>query len=291
MIAIVTDSSAHLCRGEAEALGVTVVPMTYNLSGQQTYWESYMDENGDYEQLVDANMEKLRTSQASYASFMGEFLELIESGADILCLTISSRLSGTFGNASMAARDLAPDRIMVVDSLTTSGGLYQMVREARRLLDGGMSLSEAAAALTALRNCVRIAFTVDDIAPLRRSGRLGVVRLSISTILNIRPVLRCVEGSIISTGVVRGRNEQMKTLVDSLPKEPCDCLVEGFMADEQMVQLKAKVEAKGHRATIRRIGPVLGIHLGRGCLGVSWIDRSSDPCAALLDTKDVNSDN
>lgn len=273
MIAIVTDSSAHLFREEAEAMGVTVVPMTYSLSGQQTYHEGYMDENGDFEHLVDDNMERLRTSQASYAAFMGVFMELLESGADVLCLTISSRLSGTFGNASMAARDLAPERVQVVDSLTTSGGLYLMVREARRLLDGGATLSGAAAALNALKGCVRITFTVDDIAPLRRSGRLGGVRLSISTILNIRPVLKCVDGSIISTGVVRGRGDQLKTLTDSLPKEACDCLVEGFLADEQMEQLKARVELKGHRAEKRPVGPVLGIHLGRGCLGVSWIDR------------------
>lgn len=290
MIAIVTDSSAHLYREEAEALGVTVVPMTYSLSGQQTYRESYMDENGDYEPLVDANMEKLRTSQASYAAFSNVFTELVESGAEVLCLTLSSRLSGTFGNAGMAARDLAPDRIQVVDSLTTSGGLFQMVREARRLLDGGMALPEAAAALAALRGCVRIAFTVDDIAPLRRSGRLGAVRLSISTILNIRPVLRCVEGAIISTGVVRGRGEQLKTLVESLPKQPCDCLVEGFMAEEQMAALKARAEAKGHRVGVRRIGAVLGVHLGRGCLGVSWIDRAGEACAAIVDEKEVNSD-
>ena len=290
MIAIVTDSSAHLFREEAEALNVTVVPMTYSLSGQQTLWESYMESNGDYEHLVDANMERLRTSQASYASFMGEFLEILESGADILCLTISSRLSGTFGNASMAARDLAPERIQVVDSLTTSGGLYLMVREARRLLDEGKTLTETASILNAMRGCVRIAFTVDDIAPLRRSGRLGAVRLSISTILNIRPVPRCVDGSIISTGVVRGRGEQMKVLVDSLPKEPCDCLVEGFLADEQMAALKAKIEAKGHRAELRHIGPVLGIHLGRGCLGVSWIDRGSENCAALTEPKEVKSE-
>ena len=121
MIAIVTDSSAHLCREEAEALGVTVVPMTYNLSGQQTYWESYMDENGDYEQLVDENMEKLRTSQASYASFMGEFLELIESGADILCLTISSRLSGTFDKARKQLYDGSGNVMRRVESLKGLG--------------------------------------------------------------------------------------------------------------------------------------------------------------------------
>ncbi len=276
MIAIVTDSSAHLCREEAEALGVTVVPMSYSLEGKQPFLESYMDENGDYERLVESSIEHLRTSQAGYASFAGVFAELIESGADILCLTISSRLSGTFGNASVAAREFPAERIQVVDSLTTSGGLYQMVLEARRLLNEGRSLAETAAALNALRASVRIIFTVDDITPLRKSGRLGGVRLSISTILNIRPVLRCIDGSIVATGVVRGRSEQLKTLVDSLPKEPCDCLVEGFIAEEQMAALKAKVESKGHRVQVRHIGPVLGIHLGRGCLGVSWIDRGNE---------------
>jgi len=274
MIAIVTDSSAHLFREEAEALGITVVPMNYSLEGKQPFLESYMDENGDYERLVESNIEHLRTSQAGLAAFAGVFAELIESGADILCLTISSRLSGTFGNASMAAREFPAGRIRVVDSLTTSGGLYQMLLEGRRLLNEGKSLEETADRLNALRARVRITFTVDDITPLRKSGRLGGVRLSISTILNIRPVLRCIDGSIVATGVVRGRGEQLKTLVDSLPKTPCDCLVEGFLAKEQMAALKARVEARGHRAQVRPIGPVLGIHLGRGCLGVSWIDRA-----------------
>ncbi len=274
MIAIVTDSSAHLFREEAEALGITVVPMNYSLEGKQPFLESYMDENGDYERLVESNIEHLRTSQAGLAAFAGVFAELIESGADILCLTISSRLSGTFGNASMAAREFPAGRIRVVDSLTTSGGLYQMLLEGRRLLNEGKSLEETADHLNALRARVRITFTVDDITPLRKSGRLGGVRLSISTILNIRPVLRCIDGSIVATGVVRGRGEQLKTLVDSLPKTPCDCLVEGFLAKEQMAALKARVEARGHRAQVRPIGPVLGIHLGRGCLGVSWIDRA-----------------
>lgn len=276
MIAIVTDSSAHLYREEAEEMGVTVVPLNYSLSGQQPFVESYMDENGDYEHLVDANMEKLRTSQASVAAFQGVFHELIASGADVLCLTISSRLSGTFGNAGMAAREFPADRIQVVDSLTTSGGLYLMVREARRMLDGGASLPEAAAALNALKGRVKIAFTVDDIAPLRRSGRLGGVRLSISTILNIRPVLRCVDGSIIATGVVRGRAEQLKTLSGSLPKGGGDCIVEGFLAEEQMQELKKRVEAAGYSVTLRRVGPVLGIHLGRGSLGVAWIDGDAE---------------
>lgn len=272
MIAIVTDSSAYLYRAEAERLGVTVVPMSYSLPGQPPFNESYMDASGDYERVVVQNIDKLRTSQATFSAFMSVFNDLVDAGAQVLCLTMSSRLSGTYGNARMSAKETDPENIAVVDSRTTSGGLYLMILEARRMINAGMGLHEVARALRELRDSIRTTFTVDDITPLRRSGRLGSVRMSISTILNIRPVLKCVDGCIVSTGMVRGRHEQYKTLIKSLPDTPCRCVVEGFMADSQMADLKLRVEAAGHEVIQRKLGPVLGIHLGMGSLGVSWID-------------------
>lgn len=273
MIAIVTDSSAHLYRAEAERLGVTIVPMSYTLPGQPALNESYMDDNGDFERVVSENMGRLRTSQATFSAFMSVFNDLVDADMQVLCLTISSRLSGTYGNARMAAKETDPENIAVVDSLTTSGGLYLMVIEARRMINQGMGLHEIARELRNMRARVHTTFTVDDIAPLRRSGRLGSVRMSISTILNIRPVLKCREGCIVSSGVVRGRHEQYKTLINTLPAEPCRCVVEGFMAETQMAELKLRVEVAGHEVLLRHIGPVLGTHLGMGSLGVAWIDR------------------
>lgn len=275
MIAIVTDSSACLYRSEARRLGVTVVPMSYSLPGQPSFNESYIDSSGEFEQLVSQNIDRLRTSQASFAAFMSAFNDLLESGAQVLCLTMSSRLSGTYGNARMSARETDPDNIAVVDSLTTSGGLYLMIMEARRLINQGLGLQEIARRLRDMRPRVHTAFTVDDITPLRRSGRLGSVRMSISTILNIRPALKCQDGCIVSAGVVRGRHEQYKMLVRTLPATPCRCVVEGFMAESQMAELKLRVEAAGHEVLLRHIGPVLGIHLGVGSLGVSWIDSEA----------------
>ncbi len=272
MIAIVTDSSAHLYRAEAERLGVTVVPMSYSLPGQPPFNESYMDESGDYERVVSQNIDKLRTSQATFSAFMSVFNDLVDAGSQVLCLTMSSRLSGTYGNARMSAKETDPENIAVVDSRTTSGGLYLMILEARRMINSGMGLHEVARELREMRDRTRTTFTVDDITPLRRSGRLGSVRMSISTILNIRPVLKCVDGCIVSAGVVRGRHEQYKTLIKSLPATPCRCVVEGFMADSQMTDLRLRVEAAGHEVIQRKLGPVLGIHLGMGSLGVSWID-------------------
>lgn len=275
MISIVTDSSAHLTRAEAQALGVTLVPMTYS-SGPLPYTESYIDQCGQFERLVAENMDRMRTSQATFSAFMSTFDDLAATGDEILCLTMSSRLSGTYGNARMAAQETAPERIQVVDSLTTSGGLYLMILEARKLIDRGLSLEAIARELCAMRGRVKIIFSVDDIQPLRRSGRLGGVRLSISTILNIRPLLQCIDGCIVSTGTVRGRNEQLRTLFQSVPAGQTACVVEGFLADEQVSALKQRLESAGHAVMRRAIGPVLGIHLGVGCVGAAWIESEGN---------------
>lgn len=277
MIAIVTDSSACLYRDEAARLGVTVVPMSYSMPGQPPYNENYMDACGSYERVIARGIDRLRTSQATFSAFMSAFSDLIDSGAQVLCLTISSRLSGTYGNARMSAKEVDPDNIAVVDSMTTAGGLYLMVLEARRLIHQGMSLHETAHALRTMRSRIHTSFTVDDIAPLRRSGRLGNVRMSISTILNIRPVLKCEDGCIVASGVSRGRNDQYKMLIKTLPKTSCRCVVQGFMADEPIAELKLRIETSGHEVITRPLGPVLGIHLGMGSLGVAWCE--SEPQA------------
>lgn len=275
MIAIVTDSSAYLYRAEAERLGVTVVPMSYSMPGQPPYNESYMDTSGNFEPVIAHNISRLRTSQATFSAFMSTFNDLVDSGMQVLCLTMSSRLSGTYGNARMSAKETDPENIAVVDSMTTGGGMYMMILEARRLINQGMSLHETAAALRKMRQHVHTTFTVDDITPLRRSGRLGNVRMSISTILNIRPVLKCEDGCIVAAGIARGRHDQYKMLLNTLPKQRCRCVVEGFMADEYMDELKLRVEAAGHEVCTRRLGPVLGIHLGVGSLGLAWCESDA----------------
>ena len=134
MIVLVTDSTAYISAAEAAALGVMVLPMTYSVDAQAPVNERYVDDNGDFERLIRENPTTLRTSQVSFVRFQSAFEELRAAGHQILCMTISSRLSGTYGNAFNAARELPGDGIRVVDSLSTGGGLTLLLREARRIL-------------------------------------------------------------------------------------------------------------------------------------------------------------
>ena len=154
MIAIVTDSTAYLTHDEAVELGVVVVPMTYSLDGAMSLSEGCIENDDAAEKQVAEHMETVHTSQATLAGFVNTFTMLKRAGYEILCLTISSRLSGTYANAVLAAKELGGQHIEVVDSLTTCAGLFLLVREARMRIRAGDRLSSVAKYINKLKNRV-----------------------------------------------------------------------------------------------------------------------------------------
>ena len=131
MIAIVTDSTAYLTHDEAVALGVVIVPMSYSFEDGASLNEGCIENDEHAERYMAEHIDQAHTSQATLAGFVNAFRMLRRSGYEILCLTISSRLSGTYANAVLAAKELGGSHIEVVDSLTTCSGLYLLIREAR----------------------------------------------------------------------------------------------------------------------------------------------------------------
>lgn len=269
MIVIVTDSTACLNRQEAQKLGVTHVPMTYTLDGS-THREHFVEENADYIERIQS-AKTLATSQPPIAAYIKTFTELTQAGHQVLCLSISSRLSGTYANEAVCAREIGGGNIRVVDTLTTAGGLYILVRAARELIDAGYSLEETASKIEKMRSSVKTLFTVEDMEPLRRSGRLGPVRQSVCTVLNVRPLLTCREGAVVSCGMVRGHNEQMRALDQAVP-ENAGCIVVQYIRNINGArQLQHRLESRLNKAVLLRpIGPVLAIHLGVDMIGVAW---------------------
>ena len=168
--------------------------MTYTLDGS-THREHFVEENADYIERIQS-AKTLATSQPPIAAYIKTFTELTQAGHQVLCLSISSRLSGTYANEAVCAREIGGGNIRVVDTLTTAGGLYILVRAARELIDAGYSLEETASKIEEMRSSVKTLFTVEDMEPLRRSGRLGPVRQSVCTVLNVRPLLTCREGAV-----------------------------------------------------------------------------------------------
>ena len=272
MITLIVDSTVCMTRKEANDLNVKIAPVTYYVQGQ-VYHEIYADCNGDYIRLLNSNNGKCKTSQTNVATFLSAFEEEIRKGNQVLCLTLSSRLSGTYSSASIAARELNNPNIVVVDSLLTAGGLFLLVKEAAKWINQGLSLKEIVPKLESYRNNIMIAFSVDDIMPLRKSGRLGFVRLSVGTILNLKPLLMCVEGSVISDGLAHGRKEQIKKMCKKVPPY-ADTVIIHYIKDivtAQKIEAEIKKNNPSANISLRILGPVLGVHLGTSLVGVVWV--------------------
>ncbi len=270
MIAIVTDSTAYLKQREAAMWGVHIVPLNYRVNGV-LYTEGYSDRLGNFEKLIESP--GCMTSQASVGSFISSFMELRRRGFEVLCLTLSSRLSGTFHTAYSASKEVDAEHIAVVDSHLTAAGLLLLVKHAKKCILDGMSLAQTALAIEEKRNSLGIVFSVEDMTALRKSGRLGPVRQSVSTILNLHPILLLEDGCVLSKGVVRGRAACRRALIDAIPENSGQVVVQELCAPEEARELAQMISKKLPRAqvSIRGLGPVLGIHLGKGVLGAAWM--------------------
>ena len=271
MITIVTDSSAYLKKDEAKSLGVCVIPIQYMANGK-SHQESFSDQNEDMEQLLKNN-ENNTTAHPNMTAFLGCFEEELEKNRAVLCMTMSSRLSGTYSSAYMAAKQIGSEKIMVFDSQLIAGGLYLLINEARKLMNGGASLLEVFQQLPAIRERISIRFSVDDMVPLRKSGRIGFVRMSVGTILNRKPILICKDGAVVSDGVAQGETEIMKRLLAKIQHNTQEAVIsyvgENHMATNLYHVIKKTMPHTN--VTLQKIGPVLGIHLGLKVIAVSAI--------------------
>lgn len=275
MITIVTDSTSYFKKQEAEELGIRVVPNNYNIDGQ-SFAESFVDQNGDFENLLisSGTSGELSTSHVNFTEFFNCFEEEVKQGNQVLCVMLSSRFSGAYNTARAAAKQIESRDIFIFDSRLTAGGLYLLIKEAKTLIESGMELREIIEKeLPKIRDKITIAFSVDDMTPLRNGGRLGFVRSSIGTFLNIKPILLCKDGALVADCTVRGDREVIKNLSDKLGKSPLKIVI-SYIGSNQLASDLYNVIKINHpdaELSLQKVGPVLGIHLGFKMIAVSFM--------------------
>lgn len=296
MLALVADSSAALTREEARQLAVEVVPMSYTLDGERRE-ETFMGENGDYDAALRSGRvtgtEGVRTAQ-----FAPVFQRLVEAGSDVLCVTISGKLSTTYRHACEAADAVRSElrrkagatsreansaarkrsenlpRIVVLDSLSGASAVEFLLREARSLDAAGKGFDEILDALEAKRSEQGICFSVTSTDALRDSGRLAMVPQSVSTLLNRFPVLTMEQGAVKHAGTARGSQALAREMVGHVPAGyEGDVVLSHYGArGTLMVELLRAAKEALPQANIRVKdgGPVLSYILGPGAVSIAW---------------------
>lgn len=285
MLTIVTDSTSCLTHAEASALGVVVLPMTYIVDGvrhKEPLQGSYGDYQGVFQDATFVGTEPIYPNE-----FERTFREILAAGNDVLCITMSSRLSGAY-RAACDARDALENRdtaldvashLAVVDSKYTVAALELVVRHARELSRQGKELFEVAQAVKDFRPSVRLEFAVPSMDPLRSSGRLGAIRRSVGGVLDHYPVFAVEDGAIRTVGAGRGTTGAARLLAQRVPADASQVIVSHFgtagkLARHTLIELRR--QAPGAKVLVKDGGPVISARIGVGSVSLSWVQGDAN---------------
>ena len=278
-VAVVVDSAASLPSDEACRLGLRVVPMRLTL-GAKTYLDGRdLTVSEFYHKLRESKVTP-STSPPPPAGFMEAFVQAAEVAASILCITVSSRFSSSFGSATAAlqeAKELLPGvEIRVMDSGSAAGGEGLIALEAQRVANRGGNLDHVVAAAKTVAQRVRLLAFPDTLYYLWKSGRVPGIAHAGAALLDIKPLFELAQGEIRTVARTRSRRRAGTRLVElmrlGLTEGSVHATVMHADAAEAAQGLKQQVEAEiaCEDLFISEITPVMGAHIGPGLLGVAF---------------------
>lgn len=268
---IVTDSTAYLPEGFAERHGIRVVPLHVAVDGR-----SRLDgvDFGPAE-LAAALGEHRRvtTSRPTPGELAEVYRSALADGAEaIVSVHLSRELSGTWEAARLAAEEVDPTRIRVVDSRSTGMGLG-FAALAACAAGGDGACAEEAAVGAASRT--RMFFCVETLDHLRRGGRIGAAAALVGTALAVKPLLHVDDGRIVPLEKVRTLGRAIGRLVElaaaAAGPGPVGLAVHHLAAPERAAELATLLDERVPDSTgclISEVGAVIGAHTGPGVLGV-----------------------
>ncbi len=277
LVHIVTDSTCDLDQPVLQELGVHMVPLNV-LFGPETYKDRSELPPGGFYAKLRSGAPHPTTSQPSPAEFRAVYERLLLEGGEIVSLQLSSKMSGTWQSATLARKELGSDRIHVIDALTTSIGLGNLVTVCARAAREGRSTSDIVSLASYMIATHRLLFVVDTLEYLRKGGRIGLAAAFIGGLLNIKPILSLRDGQVCLLERCRGsKNVQNRfiELVDEYVvqhsgKKLCTAVTYAGDSDNLDAMLRAM---SGHLDTSQalrtEIGAVVGAHVGPGCYGIS----------------------
>lgn len=272
---IIIDSSADVVPEVKER--VHVVPISIYFGDEEYLDGITIDHKTFYEKLVESDVLPT-TSQASPAAFMQEFDKAKEANESAVVITVTSKLSGTYQSAMIAASEY--ENIYVVDSASGAMGSGILVERALELLDEGKSAKEIAEILDEEKKKIIIVALVDTLKYLMKGGRVSKTAAIAGTLLNIKPLICATDGVIRVLGKARGSKRGNHLLVQEIEKaggvDFSKPVLLGYsgISDASLLKYIQDSEQiwKGNLDEVRytSLGSAIGTHVGPGAVVVAF---------------------
>lgn len=277
-VRIITDSASDLPAEYAAAHAVTVIPMT-TVFGETEFIEGVTISHREfYEKLIEDDTLP-KTSQLAPHQFESIYSKIAGKGETAVVITLSSKLSGTFQNAVLAAADYE-DVIFPVDSLNATVGEQVLVKRAVMLAEKGKSAPEIAQTLCKERSRVCLVALLDTLEYLKKGGRISPATAFVGNMLSIKPVVTVRDGEVLVIGKARGSKKGNNMLIEYINEHGgvdfrcpialgytglSDDLLQKYIGDSRSLWTNAV-----DQLPVCTVGSTIGTHVGPGAIAVAY---------------------
>lgn len=286
-VAIITDSNSGITQREAKELGIFVLPMPFTMEEKEYFEDISLTQEQFYEKLEGGA--EIATSQPSPDSVMELWDRVLEDNDQIVCIPMSSGLSGTTQTAIMLSMEY-DGRVVVVDNQRISVTQRQSVLDAKLLADQGKNAEEIADILMKTKMDSDIYIMVDTLKYLKKGGRVTPAAAAIGEILHLKPVLQIHGEKLDAFAKARNMKSAKNLMLNAIKKDIVANLGEIPEADAPnapwiaMAHTKNEEEAKKWREELAEEFPGYDIHIdplslsvachiGPGALALAWTKK------------------
>ena len=280
-IEIVTDSTSYIPEEFINKYDISVVSLNVIMNGESIR-EVDLDNETFYSKMEEST-EIPSSSQPSPDEIYNTFENIIKEGNSIVGIFISSDMSGTVSSANLIKNMLLEKyptaHIEIVDSRSNCMQMGYVAIEAAKAAAAGKSMEEVIDVCTSVINNSRFLFTPDTLDYLKKGGRIGGASALLGTLFQIKPILTVCDGKTTVFTKVRTKKKAVDTLVTTLVndlqgKELGGVIVHHINCQDEGLSLAAKIKKQlGVDVQIDTIGPIIGLHVGPGSIGVAYFTK------------------
>ena len=276
MIRIITDSASDVVGNKREDLRVLPVSITF---GEEEFQDGInLTHQMFYEKLIECD-ELPVTSQVPPFAFEKAFREAMETGNQVIAITLSSKLSGTWQSACIAAEGFG-GKVRVVDSENASIGQHALVEYALRLKDAGLGIEEIVERLEADKKRIRLIALLDTLEYLKKGGRISKAAAMAGSLLSIKPVIAIQRGEVAILGKARGSKQGNNLLAEQIRQTGGIDFGKPFVLgytglSDAMLSKYIKYHESFWKSSVdaletSSVGGTIGTHIGPGAIGVAF---------------------
>jgi len=276
MIKIVSDTASGLTREVAAQRGIQLISQRV-MFGTETLRDGVDITNDVFLQRLKMSKEFPTTSQPPVGDYVDAFKRRLDAGHEVLCLTVSSLLSGTYNSAETAKKNLGSDKITLVDTKNVATGQALMVLEAARMVKEGRSVPEIVAHLEPMVAGMHLDFVLDTLEYLAKGGRIGGAQAFVGTLLQMKPILTIRHGRVEPLERVRTKTKavaRLREIVDMSVKAKRNVRLgvvhTGLPAEAEALSQEFRDMYDLDECLVLEMPPAVAAHAGPGALGAAY---------------------